>query len=683
MQKHKNMNNSLLKITFLVLLTFYFPMFCVQVGADNLIQNPSFESGAEGAPFYWQQVSRKTENYIEWTTEDVHSGVRAMRIFSSVPEDPGMSMGVYTDFIAVPENVEVELTTWLKGKDIISEGGWYKGRIVLYMYDGNKNKIIHKDLQLDGTIADWKEIKLANITPEGTRFLRIAFFLTSCTGTIWIDDAELNIISVPPVVDLTGLYNPIIIPNPWKVNFGNKSFLIGSLAIVIDDILGDQNNLKEEMKEFFVNIGLTNFKFLTEGDIEINQYNSVLLVGDLEHTLQIVKQFQKIFPNNTAQEIGSQGYFLSASEEKLQNIIYLSANTEQGRFYGFQSFKQAIDIKTEPKAYALDILDAPTLGRRGIVMGVQWFSMKNEAISRLAGLKENYVVNQGSFMNYKFAQNWRDNFTLSELSTMEAYLALCKKHFVVPHLNFGPRSSDPKIDPVTFSSNDEISIVVEKVKKLYAIGFRNFGLNFDDLQNVGQEILLVDKDKSLFENNIGKAHSFFTQSIYNLSKENCPEIEFSVLPMYYNDSSCISDKQQAYLSEFASLPPQVKLVACTITDEGILKYTELTNRTITIWSNFFAYFQSPSFSEEYTWPVQNNIGWNSFNIKSSIDAFIFLPIVPAYEDPSIVSWKTAADYMWSPVRYIAINSFQNAMGQFKGVIDRTTLRSPENLRILE
>ncbi len=665
-----------------LLITFVMLFYCLPARAANLIANPGFESGANGHPENWITVSRKPGNSIEWLTGDVHSGDRAVKLHAAVAEDPGKSMGLYTDFIPVPEDVYLELSSWIKAENIVSGGGWYTGRAVITMYDSERNKIAHSDVAFDGSIWDWSKIGLNKITPSGTRFVQAAFFLTACTGTIWVDDVDLSIIQSSPAVSLIGIYNPVIIPAPWMATLEYSSFPIGSLAVAMDPALGKQEYLKEEMTEFFTRAGLSDFQFVAPAEADPTRYKTKILVADFENE-ELIDRFRATFPEYTTAVLGDEGYFLSIAEETSQNIICLGANTERGRFYGFQTLKQALDTPSEPKAYVLNILDAPTLQRRGMVMGVQWFSKQNQAIERLSELKGNFVVNHGSFMNYKFMQKWRENFTSIELESMANFFTLCRKHFVTAHLNFGPRSFDPAIDPVEFSSDSEISLLVEKIKKLYALGFRNFGLNFDDLQNVGQEILLVDSDKAAFGDNIGKAHSSFTQAVYDGVVKACPDINFSVLPMYYNDTACITDRQQRYLSSFASLDPGIKLIACTVYDEGITTFRGLTGRPITIWSNFFSAFQSAGFSKEYTWPIQNAINWGNTGIKSSIEGFVFLPIIPVYEDPSIVSWKTAADYIWSPARYTPLTSFQRAMAQYEGVPDRASLKPPDNLRILD
>ena len=648
----------------------------------NLIQNPGFESGRNGKADNWNTVSLKTANSVQWISSDVHYGHSAMYISATQPESPGRSVGVFTNPISVPENVQVHLVAWIKAKNIVSGGGWYAGRILMQVFDSSNNTIMHNDLQLDGSILDWTKIRVDRITPGGSKYLTIGFFLTSCTGAMWIDDVELRIVQQAPELSLDEIYNPIIIPSPWKTKIGSGPFSVGNLAIVIDPGIGSQAYLEEEMREFFTQAGSIAFQFFAPGEAGIDTYNTQLVIGDIEATRAIFTQFRNRFSEVSVRDVASQGYFISAIQGSYHNTIYLGGKSEQGRFYGFQTLKQMITTSPAPKIYALDVVDSPTLDRRGIAMGVQWFSNSKEAIERLSKLKGNTVWNEGSFLNYKFSKNWREDFTPDELSTLGNYLYLCKRHFIIPHLSIRPEAVGPSLHPVEFSSNDEISHAARKIKMLYNIGFRHFGLNFDDLQNIGQDILLVNKDKQLFDNNIGKAHSYFIESVYNRIIQSCPDISFSVLPMYYSDNRCITDNQKKYLTAFSLLHPEIKAVACTVTDEGIMQFTKLLERPITIWSNFIASFQSSSFSGEYTWPFQSMVNWDNDSIKSSVEGFVFLPIVPAHEDRSIVSWKTAADFMWAPERYNSFTSFQKAMGQNKGVGDRVFLKAPENIRII-
>ncbi len=677
-QKQNILNRFSLSILSIFLI---FMLNSLNIVASNIIQNPGFEFGEDGKAESWTSVSRKNENSVQWIADDVHSGTKAIKLVAKVAEDQGKSFGIYTNYIPIQENYRVDLSAWIKANNILSGGQWYKGRVVLHMFDQNKNSIEHEELQFDGSISDWTKICFYKITPKDTQFLRLGFVLTSCTGTMWIDDVELTITPYPPVSYDTEMNIPVIIPSPRKVNFKHKYFSIGSLAIVIDPILGKQDYLIEEIKEFLILSEIANFKFFEPNDTNISSYSTQLLIGDLEHSTAIINQFKFKFPDSTHQDIGPQGYFLSTVEDKTQNIIYLGGKNEQGRFYGFQSFKQAIVRSSEPTAYVIDIIDAPTLETRGIAMGVQWFSKQKEAIERLAGLKGNFIVNQGSYLNYKFSINWRQEFTSNELAIMTDYLALCQKHFIVPNINFGPRSSSPDDNPVKFSSNDEIRLIVDKMKKLYDIGYRNFGLNFDDLQNVGQETLLTDEDKAEFGNNIGKAHSYFTLSVFNRLKELCHDINFCVIPMYYNINSHITDEQQTYLSAFAPLSADIKIIICTVTDNVILDFNKIIKKKLTIWDNFFPKIQSADFNNEYSWPFPNKIDWNSDNIKSAVTGFVFMPFVPDSEDTSLISWNTVSDFMWSPEQYISLNSFWKAIAKYKLAGEQILWNSPQNLEI--
>lgn len=642
--------------------------------AQNLIGNPGFESGSDNKPANWILVSRKKHNFIEWITDDVHSGKRAIEITAVVSEDKGKSMGIYTDFLVIPDNVRVEMSAWIKAYNIVSGGKWYKGRIVLYAFDKAKKKIKHSDIQLDGSISDWTRILGGMITPQGTNFMKVSFYLTSCTGTMWVDDVEVTVAQEAPDVSFAEIYNPVIIPHPWKITYGNGKFPIGSVAIMIDPRLGKQTHLGEEIKEFFDSIKIDyNVEFLHPGDARIENYSTQLLIGDGSHTA-INNQLSAKFPNNNWQELGDQGYFLSIQKGQSQNIIYLGANTEQGRFYGFQTVKQVIKKNSEPILYPVDLLDMPTLDRRGIAMGVQWFGKSKHAITRLAELKCNFLWNQGSFLNRKFMQRWREDLTENEINDFYYYLDLCKRHFIDPYVSFGPRSfksgNGQALHPVQYSSDDEINLVVRKMDKLYGIGFRNFGLNFDDLQNTGEDMLLIQEDEDVFGDDIGAAHSYFTQQVYNRLKALHPDITFKVLPMFYSSSNNITDVHKAYLEKFAELPAEIKLVACAGNDESVLKFAQLTERSVTVWSNFYASYKKGNSALGYLLPFPDVISWDNQDIRSILDGFIFLPSMPDYEDAALISWKTMADYMWSPERYDREGSFQRAVAQYLGVPDR-------------
>ena len=85
-------------VRFLAIISFLLMAhICI---AQNLITNPGFESGSGKMPANWISVSRKSQNVIEWITDDVHSGEKAIKLSAVVPEAKGKSMGIYTDFFA-------------------------------------------------------------------------------------------------------------------------------------------------------------------------------------------------------------------------------------------------------------------------------------------------------------------------------------------------------------------------------------------------------------------------------------------------------------------------------------------------------------------------------------------------------------------------------------------------------
>ena len=301
----------LVRFLLILIISFIFLTNGLSAGSVNLLPNPGFESGGGDMPDNWLFVSRKDRNTIQWITDDVHSGKKAMKLTANVPEDDGKSMGIYTDFLPMQENVRLEMSAWIKAQNIMSPGNWYKGRIVLYAFDKAKEKIKHSEIELDGSITDWAKIRQDMITPQGTNFIKVSFWLTSCTGKMWIDDVEVSVAQEVPKVNLDEFYNPVIIPQPWKIRYGNGQFAIASVAIVAEPRLGEQTCLKEEIKEFFdkIDIPYSN-KTFAPGDKGIENYGTQLLIGDGSNTI-INNQFSAKFSNKIWEEIGDQGYFLS------------------------------------------------------------------------------------------------------------------------------------------------------------------------------------------------------------------------------------------------------------------------------------------------------------------------------------------------------------------------------------
>jgi hypothetical protein len=621
---------------------------------ENLIANPGFEEGSGNELADWTSFGD-----VEWVTDELHSGSRAIKVHAN-----GGSSKIESSWFEGSPHVRVEVSAWLKAQNVVSPGSYFKLRMTLSAYEADQTtKIKHWDLVATTGSFEWKQVRASVIVPPDTKYMRLAVQLTECTGTVWVDDVAVKIAQTIPEVASAGSEVPIIIPQPWQMRVSKEKLSLGTIGIVSNRA---DETLKEAIAKYFNALNVS-FLFVSADD-SIAPFTTLLILGDESQPI-IDERFQRLSSGSRWSDLGEEGYFLSVAKGQ-EVTIYVGANSEQGRFYALQTMKQLL-LEDDKQIYVADIVDRPTLSRRGIPMGIQWYNQQAEVFKRLAELKLNFVLNLGTFENEKLWYRWREPLTESEKENLRDYLIFARKHFIRPYIAIGPRGRDAS-GPTYYSSPTDINLVVDKMALLYDLGVRDFGLTFDDLGNVGQDVLFGE-DVAFFNNDIGAAHYYFVKEVHQRLKARHPDINLMVIPMIYNHLGNRGDTELSYLASMAQLSPEIEMYSSPTYPQDVLTASHLTNRRPLIWDNFWASFYQNKPAPEFVVPLERS---GSFE-QSLITGFTFLPLIPASEDASLVSWKTAADYAWAPERYNADASFQSAANQYMGGADKAGTLSSE------
>jgi beta-N-acetylglucosaminidase-like protein/glycosyl hydrolase family 20/cellulose/xylan binding protein with CBM9 domain len=439
-----------------------------------------------------------------------------------------------------------------------------------------------------------------------------------------------------------GIGKRILIPTPWKSKFKNNKIKVANVL------------LKTIPEDKIVNLAVE--KLLNEQNIVVRQENAVEIICADKTNKETDQLFKKEFPDNSWDDIGTQGYFLNVGNNK----IILAANTEQGRFYAMQTLRQLLKNGGGNEVEAVSIIDKPTVDRRGVVIGLQWFQEKEEAIRRMSRLKMNLVWHQGSFLNLKLGcshktlkTHWREPFTKHERKTIENYLKLCRENFIEVCVAFSPRG----LPQTHYSSDKDIDLLVAKMETLYQGGVRGLGIAFDDLQNIEQDKLFYKDDIDKFDNNLGQAHAYFVDRVFKKLKEKCPEVNFAVLPYAYSGVTKLPEegkRSKKYLQFLSKISPEIKRwVVCLYSPEDVMGSKKLSARKPFIWDNFYTTGRLAAFPA----PIKRPGSFSNQNISG----YMFLPATPSQEDAAKISWLNAADYEWAPARYKPEESYRRAI----------------------
>jgi hypothetical protein len=616
--------------------------------SENLIENPGFEQVSGNRPEGWI-----TSGDVQVVDDEVYSGEKAVRVVAT-----GGSARITSSWFEAAPHARLEVMAWMKASDIVSSGPYHHLRLTISAYAQDQStRLMHKDLVSTYGSFDWKQVKGSVITPEATRYLRINAQLTDTSGTFWIDDVDVRIVQIVPEVGEDDIDAPVILPQPRSMELSGQSILLEDIEV---RGRGLDPRVRSDLESFFQQAGIS-YRF-TSNECYPPEAENLLLIGGSDHP-DIHRAFLNLFEDVTWEELGEQGYFISIQPDGDNFTMFLGANNDQGKYYAIQTLKQMIDVN-EKSAFSGEIVDFPTVSRRGIIMGVQWFNDQEEVFRRMAELKLNFIWNQGAFLNEKLWFRWREPLTPGELSSIENYIVTANQQFVDVYIAIGPRGEDSN-NPTIYSSDEDINLVVAKMEALYGVGVRNFGLAFDDLVNFDQD-RLFGEDIHIFDNDIGAAHAYFVSTIYQSMIAKYPDIKLMVVPMVYSRLSNLGDQELAYLSALGDLPAEIELYSSPeyVSDIEVLR--EETKRTHIVWDNFYASFYENDIAPEYIIPLERP----SQFIDENVSGYTFLPLIPIREDKSLISWGTASDYAWSPERYVPETSFNLAAAKYKRLTDQ-------------
>jgi hypothetical protein len=119
------------------------------------------------------------------------------------------------------------------------------------------------------------------------------------------------------------------------------------------------------------------------------------------------------------------------------------------------------------------------------------------------------------------------------------------------------------------------------------------------------------------------------------------------------------DADEGYLAVMGKLHPDIQLYSSIEFREDAQEAIRISGRPHMVWDNQWSEFYIGN-APKYVVPLDRPANLNNTNIFG----YSFLPMIPEWEDASLVSWSTAASYAWAPDRYDAYEVFQLAAWKY-------------------
>lgn len=301
-----------------------------------------------------------------------------------------------------------------------------------------------------------------------------------------------------------------------------------------------------------------------------------------------------------------------------------------------------------------ELIDYPLFKKRGYIEGFYGPTWANEKRVSVMKLVARYGMNSFFYApkdDIYHREMWRELYPEKDLVELKALFRLACENYLNFHWAVGPGLT------YKYTSEEDFNLLINKIKSIYDLGVRNFGLLLDDIPWEFQ----YDEDEAEFDS-IVDAHIYLVNKTYEALKAIDPSISLTVCPTQYS-----GDANGYYISKFGSgIPADVDLFwtgaeicsrVLTVREADELSHS--AKHKPLYWDNF-PVNDCEMFQEMHMGAI---IGRDRELYKACEG---IISNVMEYAECSKIPLLTIADFLWNPVAYNAENSLKNAHKEILG-----------------
>ncbi len=327
------------------------------------------------------------------------------------------------------------------------------------------------------------------------------------------------------------------------------------------------------------------------------------------------------------------------------NTATIEASCEKGVFRALNTLCKLInqgELKTG------NCEDYPLFSTRGYIEGFYGKTWANDKRLSVMRLMAKYGMN-----TYFYApkdddyhrEKWRETYPEDEYENLKTLFNEAKENFLDFNWCVGPGLS------YKYTSEEDFGLLINKIKSIYSMGVKGFGLLLDDIPWEFQ----YEEDASTFDG-IVDAHIKLVNDTYNALKCIDSEIKLTVCPTQYS-----GDENGYYISKFGKgIPSDVRMFwtgqeICSrvLTVRESQELLRSTDHRPLFWDNF-PVNDCEMFQEMHLGAL---IGRDK-DLYKACEGLI--SNVMEYAECSKIPLMTIADYLWNPVCYNPDESLKNA-----------------------
>ena len=393
--------------------------------------------------------------------------------------------------------------------------------------------------------------------------------------------------------------------------------------------------------------------------------NSVSLSGEFKNVAKNVfslynlpceEGFNVVFKYENSKETTYCNETLRLTDEKYiivvsENEIIVKSSCEKAAYRGAHTLAKLI-LKDE--LYEGTLTDYPLFKKRGYIEGFYGPTWENGKRLSVMKLMAAYGMNTFFYApkdDIYHRAKWRELYPKNELAQLKNLFESACENFLDFHWTIGPGLT------YKYTSDEDFTLLINKIKSVYSIGVRNFGLLLDDIPWDFQ----YDDDKASFDS-IVDAHIYLVNKTYVALKEIDPSIHLTVCPTEYS-GNC----NEYYISKFGSnIPSDVDLFwtgaeICSrvLTVREADEFKTATKHQPLYWDNF-PVNDCEMFQEMHLGAIigrDKELYKNCEGIISNVMEFAECSKIPL---------MTIADFLWNPIAYNPENSLKNAHEEMLG-----------------
>ncbi len=336
----------------------------------------------------------------------------------------------------------------------------------------------------------------------------------------------------------------------------------------------------------------------------------------------------------------------------------------------FRAVNRIISMIKDKKFFIGTTEDYPLFAKRGYIEGFYGKPWSHENRIMMLELMSFYGMN-----TYYYApkddpyhrDRWFDLYPKQDLLALSELSALCEEKFMDFNFCIAPGLS------MKYSSEDDFQKLTCKAEQLYGIGIRNFGLLVDDIP----EDLWFDEDKAAFGGEAVNAHIDLANKFNDFLKQIDSRCRLTVCPLQYHgtgDEYYISKLGQGIGADISIFWTGKNICSQELTVREAVVFENATNHKPLYWDNF------PVNDAE----MQNEMHIGYLNGRDA-DLYRYsegiISNTMEFALSSRIPLLTVCDYLWNPLAYNGIESWQNACEIVLGADKNTYMPFLDNLLI--